>query len=180
MGRFLRVIALLLTITTTMLVTVHGRISSRSSPFQAEAVPATTTTTKLAAVTSRRHRGVHHHHHHHHQEDALALPQEKKVSSPPRMQVARGGAAAAAVTPVVVVENSVTNAVLGSMVLCAIEKTVKEIFKANDVKFPPMLGGCIFLFFFLIATDMVAPRTANFMFQALSPSAALLAKVCKE
>lgn len=146
---------LLVVLAATTLV-VHGR--SRS-PFQA-APTATAAVTKLA--TAR------------HRVPQQQEQQEKLASSFSSLQaasiiIARGGGAG--------VENSVTNAVLGSIVLCAIEKAVKELLKAANVKFPPMLGGCIFLFFFLILTEAVAPRVANAIFEALSPSAALLAKV---
>jgi hypothetical protein len=74
------------------------------------------------------------------------------------------------------VANTFANAIAGSIVMAFIEKGVKEGLKAAGIKFPAQLGGCIFLFFFLVLTDTVSPSTSTSIFEALSPGAALLAK----
>jgi len=75
-----------------------------------------------------------------------------------------------------VVENTLLNAISGSVVMALIEKGVKEIFKANNIGFPSQLGACLVLFASLLLMEVVNPKLANTIFTALSPGAALLAK----
>ena len=51
-----------------------------------------------------------------------------------------------------------------------------EWLRMANIEFPALLGGCIFLFFFLLLTEAVNPTLANSIFEALSPGAAFLAK----
>lgn len=74
------------------------------------------------------------------------------------------------------VSNTVTNALLGAVVMALIEKGVKELFKTTGVKFPSQLAGCLILFASLLVGEMISPSLARSIFDALSPGAALLAK----
>ena len=74
------------------------------------------------------------------------------------------------------VADTLANAFAGSLVMALIEKGVKEFFKAADIKFPAQLAACLFLFAFLLTTEIVMPDLANSIFAALTPGAALLAK----
>ena len=74
------------------------------------------------------------------------------------------------------VENTLTNAFVGSAVMALIEKVVKEVFKATDIKFPSQLGACLVLFLALLLTEKVNADAADAVFSALSPGSALLAK----
>lgn len=92
------------------------------------------------------------------------LPEANTVNASPALQV-RGGVA-----------NTVTNAVMGSIVMALIEKGVKEGFRATGVSFPSQLAGCLILFTFLLGTNAVTPNVAANIFDALGPGAALLGK----
>lgn len=74
------------------------------------------------------------------------------------------------------VENNLTNAIAGSVVFALIQEAVKVGLAKADIKFPAMLGGCIFLFFFLLLTEVVSPSAAKAIFDALTPAAGLQAK----
>jgi hypothetical protein len=74
------------------------------------------------------------------------------------------------------VANTVPNAVIGAVVFALIENGVKRSLKAAGVAFPAQLGGCIFLFAFLLLTEAVNPDAAASIFSALTPGAGLLAK----
>ena len=80
-------------------------------------------------------------------------------------------APAAVATP-----STLTNALAGGLVFALIEKATKVGLAKADIQFPAMLGGCIFLFVFLILTNAVSPSAAASIYDALSPGAALLAK----
>lgn len=75
-----------------------------------------------------------------------------------------------------VVENTLPNALAGSVVMALIEKAVKKLFQVNGIAFPAPLGGCLLLFLTLLVTEQINPELASTLFAALSPGAALLAK----
>lgn len=74
------------------------------------------------------------------------------------------------------VANTLPNAFVASIVMALIEKGVKEGLKAANVKFPAQLGGCIFLFSFMMLAEKINPELGNAIFEALSPGAGILAK----
>eukprot|EP00527_Entomoneis_sp_CCMP2396_P000424 CAMPEP_0198144970 /NCGR_PEP_ID=MMETSP1443-20131203/20027_1 /TAXON_ID=186043 /ORGANISM="Entomoneis sp., Strain CCMP2396" /LENGTH=518 /DNA_ID=CAMNT_0043808479 /DNA_START=55 /DNA_END=1611 /DNA_ORIENTATION=+ len=82
----------------------------------------------------------------------------------------RGGEAA------VKISKELTNALLGTAAMAGIEKLMKEVLKALDIKFPAMLAGCLTLFATLLLLDQVQPKLASSIATFLTPSAALLAK----
>jgi hypothetical protein len=86
-------------------------------------------------------------------------------------QISRGGQ-----QQQVQVANTLSNALLGSIVLALIEKLFKEGLGAAKIKFPAGLGACVGLFFFLVTIDLISPSTASLFFNALTPAAALLTK----
>ena len=93
---------------------------------------------------------------------SVTLPREQQQV----LSINRGGAVA----------NTLANGFAGAAVMALIEKGVKEAFAANGIDFPAQLGGCIFLFAFLLLTEMFSPTMANSIFDALSPGSSLLAK----
>ena len=76
----------------------------------------------------------------------------------------------------VATSSSAQTSVVGIAALIAYQKLVAEIFKAKNVKFPPMLGACMSLFAILLGTEAVSPKAAQSIFDGLTPGANLLAK----
>jgi len=71
----------------------------------------------------------------------------------------------------------VAKQIYGVVAMAAIENFVGVALKAGGVSFPPMLGGCIFLFFGLLLLEAVAGAgVANAAYEGLVPGAALCAK----
>ena len=89
--------------------------------------------------------------------------------SPSDTLVSRGGAA-------VLIQNGLPKALAGAVVFAAIEKAVKMGLSAANIQYPAQLGACILLFFVMCLTDVVNPKAAAYLFDSLSPAAALLAK----
>jgi hypothetical protein len=73
-------------------------------------------------------------------------------------------------------DSNLVNCLAGSVVCGLIEQAVKKGLVKANISFPSSLGGCIFLFFFLVLADIINPSAANTMYEALAPSAAFLAK----
>ena len=74
------------------------------------------------------------------------------------------------------VANTLSNALVGTAVMAVLEKVVKKGLAAADIKFPAALGGCIFLFFAMLLTEAVSPKSAAWIFDALTPGSAFLAQ----
>jgi hypothetical protein len=72
--------------------------------------------------------------------------------------------------------NGLPKALAGAVVFAAIEKAVKIGLKAANIQYPAQLGACILLFFVMCLVDLIDPKAALFLFDSLSPAAALLAK----
>lgn len=85
---------------------------------------------------------------------------------PSQIKHIRGGA----------VDNNLVNCLAGSVVCGLIEQAVKKGLAKANVSFPSSLGGCVFLFFFLLLADAISPSAANAMYDSLAPAAAFLAK----
>ena len=85
---------------------------------------------------------------------------------PSQVKHVRGGA----------VDTNLVNCLAGSVVCGLIEQAVKKGLAKANISFPSSLGGCMFLFFFLLLADAINPSAANTMYDALAPSAAFLAK----
>jgi hypothetical protein len=85
--------------------------------------------------------------------------------------VVRGGAPLSPPT-----QNGLPKAWAGAVVLAAIEKAVKMGLSAANIQYPAQLGACILLFSVMCLTDLVHPKTAAFLADALTPAAALLSK----
>ena len=81
----------------------------------------------------------------------------------------RGGAAVA-------VSKDLQDKLLGTLALAGIEKLMKVVLKELDIKFPPMLAGCLTLFASLLVLDMVQPSLASSIATFLTPGTAFLAK----
>ena len=90
----------------------------------------------------------------------------KKQSPASSSSTLRGGAA--------LVGNQ--DAIVGAVILTMIERGVNKAFKAYDIDFPSMLGGCGVLLTSLLLADVVQPGLGEKIFQTLNPGAALLAK----
>ncbi|GAX16810.1 hypothetical protein FisN_5Hh182 [Fistulifera solaris] len=73
-------------------------------------------------------------------------------------------------------DNNLINCLAGSVVCGLIEQAVKKGLTKANISFPSSLGGCIFLFFFLVLADIINPTVASSMYEALAPAAAFLAK----
>lgn len=101
-------------------------------------------------------------------------PFKRAVSKPgePAKKVAAAPAKAFPAGP----SNAVQDAIVGVGALIGYQKLVAEVFKAAEVKFPPMLGACMSLFAFLLLADAINPSVAQSIFNLLSPGANLLAK----
>lgn len=74
------------------------------------------------------------------------------------------------------VDSNLLNCLAGAVVCGLIEQAVKRGLAKANINFPSSLGGCVFLFFFLLLADAVNPSAANAMYELLSPAAAFLAK----
>jgi hypothetical protein len=72
--------------------------------------------------------------------------------------------------------SNLVNCLAGSLVCGLIEQAVKKGLTKANISFPSSLGGCIFLFFFLVLADAINPSAASTMYEALAPAAAFLAK----
>lgn len=68
------------------------------------------------------------------------------------------------------------DALLGVLILTAVERAISKVFQANSIKFPAQLAGCIALFFFLLLADGVHPGLGESMYSSLLPGSTLLAK----
>ena len=66
--------------------------------------------------------------------------------------------------------------IVSAAAIFAIDYAVRKVFQANDITFPSPLGGCIILFVFLVAAELVKGGLGNDVFSFLSPGSALLAK----
>jgi hypothetical protein len=73
-------------------------------------------------------------------------------------------------------KNGLPKALAGAVAFAAIEKAVKMGLNAAKIQYPAQLGACILLFFIMCLMDLMDPKSAAFLFDSLSPSAALLAK----
>lgn len=94
----------------------------------------------------------------------LESPRTSEV--PSQVKRIRGGA----------VDSNLVNCLAGSVVCGLIEHAVKKGLAKANINFPSSLGGCVFLFFFLLIADAINPSAANAMYEALAPAAAFLAK----
>lgn len=74
------------------------------------------------------------------------------------------------------VDSNLMNCLAGSVVCGLIEQAVKKALAKAKINFPSSLGGCVFLFFFMLLADAVNPSAANAIYEVLSPAAAFLAK----
>jgi hypothetical protein len=72
--------------------------------------------------------------------------------------------------------NGLPKALAGAVIFATIERAVKLGLKAANIQYPAQLGGCILLFIVMCLTDIVDPSVASFVFNFLTPGAALLAK----
>jgi len=68
------------------------------------------------------------------------------------------------------------DALLGVLVLTAVERGISKLFQTNSIKFPAQLAGCIALFFFLLLADGIHPGLGESMYNSLLPGSNLLAK----
>ena len=89
---------------------------------------------------------------------------KSKISSP--VKKVRDGA----------LDSNLVNCLAGSVVCGLIEQAVKKGLAKANISFPSSLGGCVFLFFFLLLANAINPSAANSMCEALAPAAAFLAK----
>jgi putative effector of murein hydrolase LrgA (UPF0299 family) len=68
------------------------------------------------------------------------------------------------------------SSLVGIAAFALTQKGVGALLQAAHIKFPAMLGACVSLFAFLLATEAVNPTLAQSLFDGLSPGAGLLAK----
>lgn len=73
-------------------------------------------------------------------------------------------------------DSNLMNCLAGSVVCGLIERAVKKGLEKANINFPSSLGGCVFLFFFLLLSDAVNPALASTLYEFLAPAAAFLAK----
>ena len=94
--------------------------------------------------------------------DDVALPSQANLE---HAMTSRGG------------EMSVQDkAVAGAAAFLVMDTAFRKIFRANNIKFPAQLGGCIILFTFLLLAEILVPGMGDGVFNALTPGAALLTK----
>lgn len=67
-------------------------------------------------------------------------------------------------------------AIAGSAAFLVFDTVFRKMFNKYEIKFPAQLGGCIFLFIFLLASELVVPGLGDTVFKALTPGANLLTK----
>lgn len=80
--------------------------------------------------------------------------------------IARGGGA----------DTPSTQQLAGVVVFALIEVAFRKLFKANGIRFPGQLAGCVALFVFMILAQIVSPGLGDVICNALSPGSGLLAK----
>lgn len=72
--------------------------------------------------------------------------------------------------------SSQKDAITGAVVMTLIERVTNRVLKAQGIKFPSQLGGCIALLFFMLSAEVVSPGLGDSIFTNLNPGSALLAK----
>jgi hypothetical protein len=60
--------------------------------------------------------------------------------------------------------------------MAVIEKVIQRFLNEMNLAFPPMLGGCIALFFSLVLIEQISPKAADASYHFLKPGADLVAK----
>ncbi len=68
------------------------------------------------------------------------------------------------------------DALMGILLLTAVERGINKFFQSNAIKFPSQLAGCIALFFFFLLADVIRPGLGESMYTNLVPGSNLLAK----
>jgi len=67
-------------------------------------------------------------------------------------------------------------AIAGATAFLVFDTAFRKTFKACNIKFPAQLGGCIFMFAFLLLSELIIPGMGDSVYKALSPGANLLTK----
>ena len=67
-------------------------------------------------------------------------------------------------------------AIAGAASFVLMDSAVRKIFKANGISFPSQLAGCVMLLSTMLITNVIKPGVGDFVFDALTPGANLLAK----
>lgn len=67
-------------------------------------------------------------------------------------------------------------AIAGAAGFILMDSAVRRVFKANGITFPSQLAGCIMLLSTMLITNVIKPGVGDFVFDALTPGANLLAK----
>jgi putative effector of murein hydrolase len=100
--------------------------------------------------------------------DSDLTAQSSDASSPPAASAlaARGGAG----------DSPTSKEITGVVTFILIEVVFRKIFKANGIRFPAQLAGCVALFAFMILAQAISPGSGDSICGVLAPGAGLLAK----
>ena len=98
--------------------------------------------------------------------DSVDFAAANGVSSSASTNVPRAGGA----------DTPTAQQIAGVVVFALIEVAFRKLFKANGIRFPGQLAGCVFLFVFMILAQIVSPGLGDAICNALSPGSGLLAK----
>jgi len=69
-----------------------------------------------------------------------------------------------------------SNNLLGAAFFVAYDIALRKVFTANDIAFPSMMAGCVFIFIGLVLAEIIKTGLGESIFQLLTPGSVLLAK----